>query len=204
MSDEVLLIFQKNAELGKVKTRLSAIIGEEEAMEVYLLLCNYTHAVAQQCEVGKKLYFSSFTEGKESDYGEDYQFAIQSGSDLGAKMKNAFRDSFAEGFGRVLIIGTDCPELSPEIITQAFAALRSRDVVIGPAEDGGYYLLGMSRYLPGIFEGIPWSTDHVSKLTIDFLQKNGHSYALLPLLSDVDNVEDWRRFEGKLRKFKTK
>ncbi|UZD23163.1 TIGR04282 family arsenosugar biosynthesis glycosyltransferase [Algoriphagus halophytocola] len=203
MNTEALLIFQKNAELGKVKTRLAAGIGEEEALQVYFQLCGFTHSIAQQCEMSKKLYFSNYIEGDSAGYGDEYQFEVQTGQDLGEKMSNAFRETFAQGFERVVIIGTDCPELSPQVINQAFAELRHNDAVIGPAKDGGYYLLGMSRYLPGVFEGIPWSTEQVTKLTTDFLQNNEHPFVLLPVLSDVDYEEDWRRFEQKLRKFKT-
>lgn len=193
-----LIIFQKNAELGKVKTRLAATIGDEAAFDAYLQLVNYTHRVASQVPAQKILFFSNQIETNLSTYSSEYRFELQSGNDLGDKMKNAFDQLFGENYDRLVIMGTDCAEITSELISEAFDSLDNHEVVIGPAQDGGYYLLGMRTFIPELFKGIPWSTDQVAALTIKYLETNSISYTLLPTLSDVDNREDWERFKDKL------
>lgn len=193
-----ILIFQKNAELGKVKTRLAATIGDQAAFDAYQLLVNYTHKIVLQSSAQKILFFSNHLEEELSKYSTDYQFEVQSGEGLGEKMSNAFQQLFKEKFDRLVIIGTDCAEITPELINEAFERLEKSEVVIGPAHDGGYYLIGMRTFIPGLFNGIPWSTDQVTALTKEYLTRNGLSFALLPILSDVDLEEDWNRFKDKL------
>ncbi|MEB2779335.1 TIGR04282 family arsenosugar biosynthesis glycosyltransferase [Algoriphagus sp. C2-6-M1] len=195
---EGIVIFQKNAELGKVKTRLSATIGDQKAFEAYQLLVNVTHKIASQCPAQKILFFSNHLEVDSSVYPENYRFELQSGQDLGDKMSHALQRLFQENFDRLVIIGTDCPEITPKLISKAFEELEESEVVIGPATDGGYYLLGMTTFISGLFEGIPWSTDQVAALTIEYLKKNEITFALLPTLSDVDFEADWNRFKDKL------
>ncbi|WP_439487333.1 TIGR04282 family arsenosugar biosynthesis glycosyltransferase [Algoriphagus sp.] len=195
---DAVLIFQKNAKLGKVKTRLAAAIGDQEALDAYKLLVNYTHQIVSRVKAQKILWFSDFIEEDLSPYPHNYRFELQSGSSLGDKMSHAFQELFEEGFDRLLIIGTDCAELTPELINTAFEKLEESDVVIGPALDGGYYLLGMRKFIPGVFQGIPWSTDQVAKLTIDYLSLTGYSYSQLTPLSDVDVIKDWNQVKGKL------
>ncbi|WP_192349816.1 TIGR04282 family arsenosugar biosynthesis glycosyltransferase [Algoriphagus sp. Y33] len=194
-----LLIFQKNAEPGKVKTRLAATMGDQAAFEVYGQLVEYTHSVAAQCPAQKILFFSNCLEGDLSVYPTNYRFELQSGGGLGEKMSNAFQLLFGEKFDRLVIIGTDCVEITSEHISAAFEKLNTREVVIGPAEDGGYYLLGMRKFIPGLFTGIPWSTDQVASLTKEYLTRNEISFALLPMLSDVDFEEDWNRAKDKFK-----
>lgn len=193
-----LLIFQKNAEWGKVKTRLAATIGNQAAFKAYQLLVKFTHNVAAKSPVQKILFFSNHLEGDLSKYPFDYRFELQSGNGLGEKMSNAFQQLFEEKFDRLIIIGSDCAEITSELISKAFEELEENEVVIGPAEDGGYYLIGMRRFIPSLFEGIPWSTDQVAALTKQYLTQNNISFALLPPLSDVDIEDDWNRFKDKL------
>ncbi|MFC5623498.1 TIGR04282 family arsenosugar biosynthesis glycosyltransferase [Algoriphagus winogradskyi] len=195
---DCIIIFQKNAELGKVKTRLARSIGNKEAFDAYQRLVNYTHKVASKNPAQKILFFSNFLEQDLSKYPEGYRFELQSGNDLGEKMKNAFDQLFKEKFDRILIIGTDCAELTPELLSEAFDILDTQEVVIGPAHDGGYYLIGMKRFIPGLFEGIPWSTAEVSSLSMNYLERNFISYSKLPTLFDVDFEEDWERFKDKI------
>lgn len=195
---DCILIFQKNAELGKVKTRLADSIGDQAAYDAYQRLVKYTHRITSQSPAQKLLFFSSFLEQDLAQYPTDYRFELQSGDNLGEKMKNAFDQLFKEKFDRILVIGTDCAEITSELISEAFNKLNTHEVVIGPAHDGGYYLLGMQKFIPGLFEGIPWSTDEVSALTMNYLERNFISYALLPTLSDVDYEEDWERFKDKI------
>ncbi|MEB2784168.1 TIGR04282 family arsenosugar biosynthesis glycosyltransferase [Algoriphagus persicinus] len=195
---EGIVIFQKNAEPGKVKTRLAATIGDQQAFEAYQLLVNVTHKIASQYPAQKILFFSNHLEVNSSVYPENYRFELQSGQDLGDKMSHALQRLFQENFDRLIIIGTDCAEITPKLISKAFEELEANEVVIGPATDGGYYLLGMTTFISGLFEGIPWSTDQVAALTIEYLKKNEITFALLPTLSDVDFEVDWNRFKDKL------
>ena len=195
-----IIIFQKNAELGKVKTRLAETMGNREALEIYQLLVSYTHQQVQQVPCHKLLYFSEFLEKSPEWENEAYSLKIQTTGILGEKMTNAFQDEFENGFTQLIIIGTDCPEINPEIIDEAFEKLTKVDVVVGPATDGGYYLLGMNQFIPGLFKDIPWSSEEVLSATKNFLVTNDITFDMLPLLSDVDYQEDWEKVKEKLLK----
>ncbi|NNC84593.1 MAG: glycosyltransferase [Bacteroidia bacterium] len=192
MSD-CLIIFTKNAELGKVKTRLAKSIGDEQALNVYSSLLKHTHAVTNELNCNKHLYYSERLE--ENDlWGGDYNCFVQEGSDLGTKMKNAFEHAFQQGHNKVLIIGSDCFDLSKAEIEQAFDLLDTSDFVIGPAKDGGYYLLGMNAENIYVFEDMQYSHADVAKQTIEKIQSNNHSYSLLKELNDIDTVEDLEKY----------
>lgn len=188
MKDSALIIFQKNPIPGKVKTRLAKDVGDEVALDVYQLLVAKTHQEAFKSQADVWLFYSDFIPEDQiecSDYPR-----IQSGGDLGERMKNAFEEVFKQGYRSALIIGTDCPEISVEILDQALLGLQSSDLVIGPAKDGGYYLLGMRKFSPELFEQISWSTDAVLQQTKTVAQKNDLSIHFLPEFSDIDTLED--------------
>ncbi|MBN7816700.1 TIGR04282 family arsenosugar biosynthesis glycosyltransferase [Algoriphagus pacificus] len=195
-----IIIFQKNAELGKVKTRLAETMGKQEALEIYQILVNYTHQNVQQVPYKKLLYFSEFLEKSTEWENEFYSHKLQIAGNLGVKMANAFQTEFENGFNQLVIIGTDCPEINPEIIEEAFEKLTKVDVVLGPATDGGYYLLGMNQFISGLFKDIPWSSEVVLAATKNFLVSNGITFDMLPLLSDVDYQEDWEKVKERLLK----
>lgn len=197
MEKSALIIFQKNAVLGKVKTRLSADVGDEVAMEIYQQLVRHTHNVCKSLPVQKFLFFSEFIPDDISEFGQDYQFEVQSGTHLGSRMENAFQRLFAKGFQKIIVIGTDCGELEKSILEEAFELLDTHEVIIGPAKDGGYYLLGMKKLFPDLFEDIPWSTEKVLFLTMEKLEKQKISYELLEILFDVDRIEDWEKLKEK-------
>lgn len=184
-----LIVFVKNPVLGKVKTRLAKGIGEEKALEVYLQLLEITRQVTAQVECTRNVFYSS--EIEDDDWSNtDFQKYLQQGVSLGERMKNAFAKVFEFGAEKVLIIGSDCPKISPKIINQAFEELDRKDVVIGPAKDGGYYLLGMKKPLSFLFENKEWSTDSVFEDTVLDIIENRLSYSRLETLSDVDNIYD--------------
>ncbi|MGN8225701.1 TIGR04282 family arsenosugar biosynthesis glycosyltransferase [Gracilimonas sp. BCB1] len=196
---EKLIIFVKNEEAGKTKTRLAATIGDEQALEVYQKLLGWTLEQTRDLEVTREVWYSRFI--AENDIWEegDFEKRLQSGDNLGAKMSNAFRKSFTEeSFQKVVIIGSDCAELTSGIIQQAFQKLEDHEFVIGPAEDGGYYLLGMRNYHPEVFEEIEWSTGSVFQKTIEKIRDMGSNYATLKELNDVDTIEDWNRVKSGL------
>jgi rSAM/selenodomain-associated transferase 1 len=189
-SKNLLMLFVRNPELGKVKTRLAASVGPEVALDIYLHLLQHTRSVTQQLLVDKVVYYSERVEEQDMWPNEHYQKKVQPAGDLGEKMAAAFEAAFAEGYTSVVIIGSDCQQLTPEIISRAFEELKTREVVIGPALDGGYYLLGMKHPHPELFQNKRWSTEHVFPDTLHDIERQHLSHTLLPALSDVDYLED--------------
>ncbi|WP_347158941.1 TIGR04282 family arsenosugar biosynthesis glycosyltransferase [Pontibacter chitinilyticus] len=187
---ELLLLFVRNPELGKVKTRLAATIGPEKALEVYIHLLRHTRSITQQLPVQKRVYYAEAIAQHDLWPVAVYQKRVQPEGDLGQKMETAFTTAFAEGYNSVVIIGSDCLHLTQEIIAAAYQLLQTQDVVVGPALDGGYYLLGMKKLHTALFRNKRWSTEHVFPDTLHDISQLHLSYALLPLLSDVDHADD--------------
>jgi len=188
--DSLLMIFAKNPELGKVKTRLAKTIGNEKALMIYVKLLEHTHAVADRVFADKAVFYSDKVQ--EFDILDYYKFPkfLQKGKDLGERMERAFGQAFAQDYDKVVIIGSDCYEITTEIVEDALTALDDHNVVLGPALDGGYYLLGMDRHYPHLFKDKAWSTPDVLLDTILDIKKLKLSYSLLPTLSDVDEEKD--------------
>lgn len=188
-----LIIFVKNPEIGKVKTRLAAGIGPKMALVLYQKLVDHTLSVIGHYKAKTTVYFSEAIDGAEKWRG--FSKEIQSGLNLGLRMLNSLNSEKVPS----IIIGTDCYDLTPEIVDDSFRALEEYDVVIGPAEDGGYYLIGMREPHPELFEKKKWSTDSVFLDTIEDIKFLGLSHFILPTLSDIDNIEDLRK--SKLNEF---
>jgi uncharacterized protein len=187
----LLMLFVKNPVLGKVKARLAVSIGAEMALEIYQRLLFYTAKITASVSVPKLVFYSDFIPESDNSFPDSYfQKTLQKGENLGERMKNAFASTFAEGFEPVIIIGSDCPQITPDILLKAFESLAQNDAVIGPATDGGYYLLGMKRLIPEVFEHKSWSTDTVLPDTLADLDKLRLTYTLLPTLSDIDEEKD--------------
>ncbi len=187
----VLLIFIKNPRLGKVKTRLARTIGDAEALRIYHILLEKTRLAALDASVDRWLFYSDFIENGDAWAGADFTKFVQQGDDLGMRMEQAFQQAFAAAASRVVIIGSDCPEISGALLGQAFEALEHADFVLGPSVDGGYYLLGMRAFSPWVFHGIVWSTDSVFSATVARIQAARKTVSLLPVLRDVDTAADW-------------
>ncbi len=184
-----LIIFIKNPVPGKVKTRLARTIGEEKALAVYQKLVAHTQAICEKVDVDKFVYYSDFLD--DINEWKDCEPLLQSGIHLGERMENAFNQLFEDpAYEKAVIIGSDCYELTAEIIKEAFTRLNHYDVVIGPAFDGGYYLLGMKQLHTALFENKTWSTSTVLQQTISDLNQLQISYFLLPELSDIDEEKD--------------
>ncbi|CAA0146860.1 TIGR04282 family arsenosugar biosynthesis glycosyltransferase [Tenacibaculum maritimum] len=188
MNKNLLLIFTRNPELGKVKTRLAKAVGNETALTIYKFLLDKTKKVTQNLNCDKAVYYSVQVRNHDIWEEKNYQKKLQKGEDLGIRMHNAFQEAFENNYEKVLIIGSDLYDLTPNHIHEAFDKLNSNEVVIGPAKDGGYYLLGMKKLIPSIFKNKNWGTSSVRKDTLKDLEKvNVH---LLEPLNDVDLIED--------------
>ncbi|MBD1395562.1 TIGR04282 family arsenosugar biosynthesis glycosyltransferase [Pontibacter sp. JH31] len=187
---KLLMLFVRNPELGKVKTRLAASVGPETALDIYLHLLRHTRDITQELPVDKVVYYSEKVEQQDLWPDARYLKKVQPPGDLGEKMKLAFETAFAEGYTSVVIIGSDCHQLTSDIVNQAFDELKTHEVVIGPALDGGYYLLGMRHLHPELFHNKRWSTEHVFPDTLYDIERLHLSHTLLPYLSDIDKLED--------------
>ncbi|MCO5936659.1 TIGR04282 family arsenosugar biosynthesis glycosyltransferase [Mucilaginibacter sp. RB4R14] len=185
-----LVIFVRHPELGKVKTRLAKVIGDEKALSVYNLLLSHTRQITIPLNCRKFIYYTDQVIEHDLWTFPGYTKRQQFGEDLGARMSNAFKELFDQDFKRVMIIGSDCYKLQTTIVEQAIAALNDKDVVIGPAFDGGYYLLGSNRYVPELFTDKAWSTDEVTNQTLATVNQLELTYSLTERLHDVDEVAD--------------
>ena len=221
-SENALIIFIKNPQLGKVKTRLAKTVGNEKALEIYLELSKITRENCQilsqripsergQSDIQPYVFYSDFINTNDDWSNDIFKKAVQSGEDLGDRMSNAFL-LILQNHAKACIIGSDCPSLSAAILEAAFEALDNHDFVVGPSTDGGYYLLGMNapQYLSDnkseiepphlspweyLFENMVWSTENVLSETLQRMKAQGKTVALLPELTDVDEEKDWIAFK---------
>ncbi|WP_420317931.1 TIGR04282 family arsenosugar biosynthesis glycosyltransferase [Ekhidna sp.] len=189
MSDSLLMIFVKNLIPGMVKTRLAEDIGIDKALDVYQELIHHTHKITKKLEVDKSVFYSEYVEIEDIWDNGDFKLASQKGFTLGEKMSNAFDEGF-DSYNKVIVIGSDCYDLSSKHIKLAFEMLEENDVVVGPAKDGGYYLLGMSEYFPQLFQDKEYSTDKVLKELLEEAEELELSVYKLPVLNDIDTLED--------------
>ncbi len=183
------MIFTRNPEPGKCKTRLAASIGDQSALDVYRFLLTHTARIATEVEKTDKFVYFSEHVGDGSFWDPSvFHFRLQSGEELGSRMRNAFREAFTLGYTSVIIIGSDLYDLTPEDLREAFKRLDEHEVVLGPASDGGYYLLGLKFLIPELFENKAWGTDTVLEATLTDLE--GRDTFVLPVRNDVDRYED--------------
>ena len=183
------MIFVKNLIPGMVKTRLAEDIGIDKALDVYQELVHRTHKITKKLEIDKAVYYSEYVEIEDIWDNGDYKLTSQKGFTLGEKMSNAFDEAF-DSYNKVIIIGSDCYDLSSKTIKLAYEMLEENDLVVGPAKDGGYYLLGMKEYLPQLFQDKEYSTDTVLKELLAEAEELQLSVYQLPTLNDVDTLDD--------------
>jgi uncharacterized protein len=185
-----LIIFVRNPALGKVKTRLAATIGDEKTLMLYKHLLQHTQTITANLPVKKFVYYADYI--NENDLWNGFEKRLQQGDDLGKRMKNSFAELFEAGFKNICIIGSDCYELSSDILADAFENLNTVDVVAGPVSDGGYYILGMNKPVPDFFINKAWSTDTVFTDTLKDAAALNLSVQQLPMLNDIDTEADLR------------
>jgi len=197
IENKALLIFVKNAIEGKVKTRLAKDIGDAKALEAYQLLSYHTKDVSKKIKAKKYVYYSDNIEDQDLWPNKGFHKMAQFGKDLGERMLSAFQFTL-NSHERVVLIGSDCPMIKKVHLKLAYDALAKNEVVLGPAKDGGYYLIGMTKVYAALFEDIDWSTANVLDQTIAKLEKSKISYKLLEVLEDVDTIKEWNHYKGKL------
>ncbi len=193
----VVMMFVKDPKPGKVKTRLAEGIGPRAAAAVYRRLAERAvRAVAPLAGEGVEVQICGLPPGSLTTLrvwlGRRFRYVPQRGRDLGARMAHAFREAFSTGARRAVIIGSDCPHLTTSIIRKALASLGTVDAVIGPAQDGGYYLIGVSKPMPFLFQRVSWGTGRVFRTTAGRLARRGLRWKRLTMLRDVDRMSDLR------------
>lgn len=196
----MLIIFLKAPVPGLVKTRLSVAFGADEACNIYKKLTEEVLQSAVKSQNDISLFYYP-PEGKSiiTDWlGKKYRMQKQRGDGIGGRMKNAFLDGFNEGADKIVLIGTDIPELDGKTINDAYKSLEKKDCVIGPSTDGGYYLIGFTRkgFRKEVFENIAWSTESVLQETIIITKKLSLTSELLGFKTDIDTPEDYMKFFG--------
>lgn len=185
---QLLLIFTRNPELGKCKTRLAAKTGNTAALEIYKFLLAHTVSFTKNLGVDKHVYYSEEIWKQDIWDSHAYVKKLQQGDDLGQRMTNAFADGFAAGYKKIIIIGSDMYDLTQADLEEAYKKLDQHNFVLGPAQDGGYYLLGMKKMKESLFLNKDWGKDSVLKDTLaDLADEN---YNLLAVKNDIDHYED--------------
>ncbi len=187
------IVFVKAPDPGQVKTRLSPALSPQESAELYKAFVNDTLECAGSIEGAKMevAYQASdqYPDLKWIHYPEP-EFFPQNGQNLGEKLIYAFQKAFDEGASKAVVLGSDAPSMPVAYLEKAFDELKANDVVLGPAQDGGYYLIGLSRFIPDLFSHIPWSTPDVFNATMDHISRHSLSCHLLPMHADIDTVDD--------------
>lgn len=199
---KLLLIFVKTPLPGKVKTRLAADIGDEQAVRIYRQLIDHTKVVAARVDpdIQKQVWYSGKQPPKQFWESNNVQLLQQPEGSLGQKMASAFMSGFQSGFQKIVIVGSDCYQLRARHISQAFERLKKFEVVLGPSLDGGYYLLGMSRWMQPLFKNKSWSTDRLYTETVATLRQHKLRYSELEPLNDIDTLEDLEKSSLNLTK----
>ncbi|MBI4370985.1 MAG: TIGR04282 family arsenosugar biosynthesis glycosyltransferase [Elusimicrobia bacterium] len=198
-----LIVFVKAPVAGRVKTRLCPPLSFAQAAELYRAFVKDTlasAAVVPQTRV--EVAYAPFDDHASLDWIEPRTrpgLFLQQGADLGRRLENAFAKAFRDGADKVAIIGSDTPQLDPAIVAKAFSALDRKEAVLGPARDGGYYLIGLRKTRPCLFARIPWSSDKVFAETVARARLEGVSLECLPELNDIDTFADLKRLADALR-----
>jgi len=191
-----LCIFARVPRHGQVKTRLATRLGDEAALAAHITLVEDTlRRLARVPGVVSELWLDDQPDGVCRRWAEDFDLPIrrQAGGDLGERMHGALLAGLATASG-AMVVGTDCPLFDQGYVTAAVAALTSADVVLGPAADGGYGLVGIRRPAPELFSDIPWGTSRVLEMTLSAARRAGFQVSLLPEIWDIDTFDDWQRY----------
>jgi len=199
LNDRCLLFFIKSPEEGKVKSRLASVIGDERAANLYRDFITQMLSTLRRGDFPFHICFypHNALKGVKEWLGDQHHYIPQKGKDLGERMSNAFRKAFDTGFKRVVLVGSDIPDLPLEVIEEAFISLKEEDAAIGPAYDGGYYLIGFKEktFSPQVFERMAWGTERVFEDTMKVLKNLNQRVHTLPYLRDIDTVDDLKNID---------
>jgi rSAM/selenodomain-associated transferase 1 len=199
---EALIVFVRNHLSGQVKTRLARGIGPDRAVETYLRLMQHTRETVLTLSCDHFVFYDGEIDEQDIWSEEHFHKRRQTGDDLGLRMRNAINSCLDVGYSAVVLIGSDIWDLSPEVLREAFEALTRSDIVIGPAADGGYYLIGVKRPQDWLFDGMNWGQDGVFQTTMVKIRRAGAAATVLRKLHDMDTAEDyyasdlWRKAAG--------
>ncbi|UOD35699.1 TIGR04283 family arsenosugar biosynthesis glycosyltransferase [Deferribacteraceae bacterium V6Fe1] len=183
----LIIIFTRYPVAGRAKTRLIPQIGAINAAKLQKMMTEFVVSQVRKTNIPFKIKYFGGTEAEMKNWlGDDIKYSAQGDGDLGEKMKSAFEEGFNEGFDKIVVIGSDCPDLRVDLIIEAFKLLEKHNCVIGPAKDGGYYLIGLNKPNPKLFENIDWGSEKVLNQTVSKIK----NYKLLKKLNDVDEFED--------------
>jgi uncharacterized protein len=195
--DRCVILFAKLPERGKVKSRLAHDLDGNTVLRLYECMVLDTIDVLNRAATPFRICFDppDAIDLVQKWLGRGHSYLPQFGGDLGERMERAFLRAFADGAADAILIGSDIPGLTENLIAEAFRSFATHDAVLGPAEDGGYYLVGFkkSTFVPGIFRHMPWSTDAVFRKTIESMHRASRSVHVLPLCADLDTQEDLRK-----------
>jgi uncharacterized protein len=195
-----VVVFARAPQLGQVKTRLAATVGAERALEIYTTLAEgvvASLAATAAWELVVRCAPDAARDEVARWFGADVSVEPQGEGDLGARMLRALEAHLAGGAHRVVIVGTDCPDLDAHVVQRAFAALVTHDLVYGPASDGGYYLVGARRPVPAVFTDVPWSAVDTLAVSLERARQADYSVQLLDVLADIDTEQDWLAWEAR-------
>ena len=209
ISQQHLIVFTRYPEVNRTKTRLIPLLGAEGAANLQRQMTE--HTISQVAQLSASTIVSSevrFAGGNlqlmQTWLGANLLYTPQGEGDLGERMMRSLNESFDSGAKKVIIIGTDCPDIDSELLQTAFERLNEFDLVLGPAIDGGYYLIGLRRFAPELFSNIDWGTSQVFQQTIDIAQILKLSSFYLPPLADIDRPEDLKIWEEARKRGKGK
>jgi uncharacterized protein len=200
---ETLIIFSRYPEIGKTKTRMIPALGASGAAELQRQMSEHTIKIARQLQLSRpisiEIHFAGGSQELMQNWlGGDLNYYPQINGDLGMKMQAAFDRALNNDRQKVITIGTDCPDINLAILQKAFDLLENCDLVLGPADDGGYYLIGLTALIPQLFKGIAWGTPEVLAQTQRIAKNLNLNTAYLTTLRDVDRPEDlfiWQKYQ---------
>ncbi len=203
---KALIVFAKTPVKGRIKTRLQPHLTPEKILNLYKSFITETMSRCLRLK-DAEIFLGSYPT-KDNDFMKELtkkhniKSFNQRGKNLGERFVNAFKDRFKQGYGKVVIIGSDSPLIPVENIKKAFLKLTKNEFVLGPSCDGGYYLVGASKVIPEVFHNIPWDTDRVLNRTLGKLNSLDIRFSLLPFWYDIDTIEDLRFFRNHLKYLK--
>jgi len=190
MEKNLLLIFVKNPQFGKVKHRIAKLIGPKRTLRVYKELLKHTYTITHQLKVDKAVYYSNFIDSSDLWQNKIYQKYLQEGNDFGEKLLNAFAMGFSKNYQNIVFINNDCFELKTDTINEAYELLKTHKIVVGPTKDGNLYLLGMNVFYQELFMDKNWKSNTILQDTLIDLSNINASFKLLETLTDIDKPKD--------------